>query len=69
MRYLTNRAQIRGQIPPYTRGEPVKTAKKKADTPETAAVSIWPLVASICVSADVYFAGTFKFWWSGDVQR
>jgi hypothetical protein len=41
-----NRAQIRGQIQPNTRGEPINTADTKADTPDTATSSIWPLVAS-----------------------
>ena len=50
-----NRAQIRGQIPPNTRGEPTNTPDTRPDTPDTATFSIWPLVVSICVSAVAYF--------------
>ena len=53
-----NRAQIRGQIPPNTRGEPINTPDTRPDmpdmgpdTPDTATFSIRPLVVSICVSA------------------
>jgi hypothetical protein len=40
-------AQIRGQIPPNTRGEPISTTNTKEDMPNTATFSIRPLVARI----------------------
>jgi hypothetical protein len=50
-----NRAQIRGQIPPNTRGEPINAPDTRPDTPDTATFSIWPLVVSICISSVAYF--------------
>jgi hypothetical protein len=55
-------AQIRGQIQPAIAGRPRNAAGMTADTPDTAIFSIWPLVASICVSAVAFFTGKHRCW-------